>query len=327
MQVSRMKGGLDTEMLKRLEPARNLVQHAAGDWVGVCRQKASSPGHMESFSSFALTEDLDDELRAIRQKAAHLEAQDVFVEVQVVPPENEGVLIFDKGISIPGTYVLKYFTEGSPLPLAVSERFVVDLPRVRIEAPTDLEIGLPLHLTLMVSNFDFAAVRVTGAAVPHMSSADSIAIFAQADKGKCVFSERVPTWTQATDIRITAFNPPSPGQYVIEYRLGEYGDSVAGRFEITIKFPSKSANRFSNVELETLSMQQNREARVYVSLSAQDMQSEAETLMKHVAAFVQAEMEDKNVTCTIVCLNFHQVARSLLALLVQLAPEKTNTNT
>jgi len=36
------------------------------------------------------------------------------------------------GINIPGTYVLKYFTLGSPLPLSVSDRFEVGFLKSQI---------------------------------------------------------------------------------------------------------------------------------------------------------------------------------------------------
>ena len=41
-------------------------------------------------------------------------------------------------------------------------------------------------------------------------------------------------------------------------------------------------------------------------MSAEDMDKEIDIIMKEVAALVQAEVEDTNVSCTFVCLNFRQ---------------------
>ena len=55
----------------------------------------------------------------------------------------------------------------------------------------------------------------------------------------CVWRENVPSWTQTTDLSVKSFHPPSPGQYKIMYRLGQYDDSVAGETSFTVTFPRK----------------------------------------------------------------------------------------
>jgi len=285
-ELKRMRGGLEAEMQKRLEPAKSLLQHPAGDWIGVCRLRAlevsqsvsgrkwiqlgvlppkegrkltnsklshalmrssglrwacagaSQPSEgrdlaneelakalgkktdftqqewdafgishvtvddfmqsggsyykptvrtteftqkewssfgisdlrkddfvksgsvyfkpaaslerigdeLEGLQTSALTEELSDEIAALQRQSAYLAAQDVFAEVAIVPVDNEGAIALPRGISIPGTYVLKYFTEGSPLPLAVSDRFVVEFPAIGITGPAEVEIGRTFKL-------------------------------------------------------------------------------------------------------------------------------------------------------------------------------------
>ena len=329
-EVNRMVGGLKTEMRKRLEPARALLEHPPGDWIGICRlrpdqaaQRQAAEGresgaaeeddlHRLLFkpapTSFVM-EECEEEIRAIHRKAQYLDAQDVFVEVMEVPSGNDGAIHLPRGIGIPGTYVLKYFTECSPLPLAVSEHFVVDFPKVHIDAPAQIEIGRNMQLKLSVVNFDFELAAASGIEPPHMCTSDSVAIFAVGDMGEdldCVWSQKVHAWTQQTDYKITSFKPPSPGQYRIKYRLGQYENSVAGETKLVVKFPRRGANRFSTFELETLSIQEIREARVFVSLNLIDMEEEVDIIMKQVASMVQSEVEELELTCTFVCLNFRQ---------------------
>jgi len=166
-----------------------------------------------------------------------------------------------------------------------------------------------MKVSFRVDNFDFVRAAAMGVEPPRMSASDSVAIFAIGAKGedaKCVWLQVVPSWTQSTDLNVSTFKPPAPGQYCIKYRLGMYDDSVAGETLFTVKFPRKGANRFATFELETLSIQAIREARVFVSLNPTDMDQELVMVMKDIAASVQSALEDINVTCTFVCLNFRQ---------------------
>jgi hypothetical protein len=326
-----MVGGLKTEMRKRLEPARALLEHPPGDWIGICRLRPAQAARSHAAGSAGeagtkadddlhgyflkpvptsfVMEEFAEEIRAIQTKARFLDAQDVIVEVMEVPPGNEGAIHLPNGISIPGTYVLKYYTDGSPLPLAVSEHFNVDFPKVHIVSPEQIEIGRTVQLKLSVENFDFELAAASGNEPPHMSTSDSVAIFAVGETGEdldCVWSQKVHSWTQQTDFKITTFKPPSPGPYRIKYRLGQYNNSVAGKTELAVKFPRRGVNRFATFELETLSIQEIREARVYVSLSMIDMKEELDIIMKQVASMVQSRVEELGVTCTFVCLNFRQ---------------------
>ena len=101
---------------------------------------------LKGVETSALTEELAAEIAALQRQADYLQAQDIFVEVMTVPSGNEGALTLPRGVSIPGTYVLKYFTESSPLPLAVSDRFIVDFPNIGITAPAEVEIGRTFKL-------------------------------------------------------------------------------------------------------------------------------------------------------------------------------------
>jgi hypothetical protein len=316
------QAGLDTEMRQRLKYAATLSGHPAGDWVGVCRvrdfeasssifdsRKEVADSTRVSETRTSQIEEIDQELMKIQRKDEYLKAQDVFVELLCVPPENEGSISLPHGISLPGTYVLKYFTESSPLPLAVSESFTVEFPKVFISTPGQVEIGRNFKITLSVTNFDFENAAATGIVPPRMSSTDTLAIFAVGDNGedqKCMWLEMVPEWTETTSLNITSLKPPAPGQYRIKYRLGQYNNYVAGEALFSIKFPRKGSNRFSTFELETLTMEEIREARIFVSLNQVDMEAEVNILMNDVASLVQSELEANEVTCTFVCLNFRQ---------------------
>lgn len=96
---------------------------------------------LKDVQTSALTEELTAEIALVQRQSKYLEAQDVFVEVMAVPEGNEGAIALPRGISIPGTYVLKYFTEASPVPLAVSDPFHVNFPKIGITAPAEVEIG------------------------------------------------------------------------------------------------------------------------------------------------------------------------------------------
>jgi hypothetical protein len=193
-EVNRMVGGLRTEMHKRLEPARALLEHPPGDWIGICRLRPAQAARSHAAvsagesgtkadddlhgyflkpapTSFVM-EEFEEEIRAIQTKARFLDAQDVIVEVIEVPPGNEGSIHLPNGISIPGTYVLKYYTDGSPLPLAVSEQFNVDFPKVHIVAPEQIEIGRTMQLKLSVDNFDFELAAASGNEPPVVCDAN-----------------------------------------------------------------------------------------------------------------------------------------------------------
>ena len=236
-----------------------------------------------------------------------MQAQDVFVGLISVPLENEGFIQLVRGIHMPGNYVLKYFTSSSPLPLSVSDVFSVVFPEIMISAPERVEVGHSFKVTFALSNFDFDHAAETGNYPPLMSGKDSVSIFAVGEKGEdldCVWSESVVEWTRTTDLTISTFKPPAPGKYRIKYQLGLHDMHVAGQTVFSIKFQRKATNRFWRSDTGSLSMDQTREARVFLSLIPIDMDLEVKILMEQVAFQVQAAIEDSEITFTFVCPNY-----------------------